>query len=275
MAPDIVPFAPGPPRRKEVISLGFYRTGSQSLKEALTILGYRDVFHSSSLGEDLDKWSALSTISDDNIACLPSYTGREYTNREEWDAFFGPCEALTDVTPYAASLLKVYPEAKVILVHREFAAWRKSFLETLVLPSSDSWLAWLSGNLLEPIARVPVTRSAWKMYMGLLGVSRLEKTRDEAVARAGYRRHYDAVRSMVPQENLLELDLQDLAWEPLCKFLGKDVPQNVPFPRVNESKVFRNEFKKLHRMVLTGVLLRLVLPTSILLGAIWLGLQRL
>lgn len=257
-----------------MISLGFYRTGSQSLKEALTVLGYRDVFHSSCLGEDLDKWSALSTISDDNIACLPSYTGREYTTREEWDAFFGPCEALTDVTPFGPSLLRAYPEAKVILVHREFSAWRKSFLETLVLPSSDGWLAWMSGNFLEPIARVPVTRAAWKMYMGLLGVSRLDKTRDEAVARAGYKRHYDLVRSMVPEDNLLELDLADLTWEPLCRFLGKEIPHGTPFPRANESKVFRNQFKRLHRMVLSGVLLRLVAPMVVLIVGVWAGLQR-
>lgn len=267
-----VAFAPGPARPKQVLSLGFYRTGSQSLKEALTILGYRDVFHSSALGEDLEKWRALGVAADDNIACLPTYTGRDYT-REEWEVFFGPCEALTDVTPFAHSLLKAYPEAQVILVHREFNSWRQSFLNTLVLPSSNSLLAWMSGNVLEPIANVPVTQSAWKMYMGLLGVCKLSKTKDEQIARAGYERHYDAVRRMVPKDRLLELDLKDLDWAPLCAFLGKEVPKDVPFPRANESKVFQNEFRKLHRMVLRGVLVKLVAPAVVLVGVAWAGLR--
>lgn len=266
--PKVIPFAPGPPRLKQVLSLGFYRTGSQSLMEALTILGYRDVFHSSTLGESIEKWASLGVVADDNIACLPTYTGQDY-GREDWDVYLGPCEALTDVTPFAASLLKAYPEAKVILIHREFTSWRKSFLETLVLPSSDGWLAWASGTYLEPLVGVPVSQTAWKMYMGLLGVCRLKKTKDEDIARAGYERHYDMVRRIVPKEKLLELDLSKLGWESLCAFLGKDVPRDTPFPRANESRVFRNQFRKLHKTILMSYLVRVVSPLVVLVGVLW------
>lgn len=44
--------------------------------------------------------------------------------------------------------------------------------------------------------------------------------------------HEDKVRSLVPKEQLLEMDLND-GWEPLCKFLGVPVP-NEPFPRAND-----------------------------------------
>jgi hypothetical protein len=37
----------------------------------------------------------------------------------------------------------------------------------------------------------------------------------------------------VPPERLLEWSAQD-GWEPLCKFLGKDIPDE-PFPHVNTS----------------------------------------
>ena len=37
----------------------------------------------------------------------------------------------------------------------------------------------------------------------------------------------------VPKDKLLVFNVKE-GWEPLCKFLGKDVPE-VPFPNVNES----------------------------------------
>lgn len=49
-----------------------------------------------------------------------------------------------------------------------------------------------------------------------------------------YVRHYEHVRSKVPAERLLEFESKD-GWEPLCKFLGKDVPEGK-YPRVNDAK---------------------------------------
>ena len=50
------------------------------------------------------------------------------------------------------------------------------------------------------------------------------------------------IRGLVPKENLLEWTPED-GWEPLCKFLGKDVP-NKPFPHVNASGGGRNGYKE-------------------------------
>ena len=47
---------------------------------------------------------------------------------------------------------------------------------------------------------------------------------------------------MVPKERLLEMDLQD-GWEPLCKFLGKPIPDE-PFPRSNEAAAVQQRFKE-------------------------------
>jgi hypothetical protein len=41
------------------------------------------------------------------------------------------------------------------------------------------------------------------------------------------------VRKTVPKERLLEVELGS-GWEPLCKFLGKRIPDQ-PFPHVNEA----------------------------------------
>jgi hypothetical protein len=46
--------------------------------------------------------------------------------------------------------------------------------------------------------------------------------------------HHDNVRSLVPKEQLLEMDLGE-GWGPLCKFLNVPVPDE-PFPRANDGK---------------------------------------
>lgn len=255
MLRDIVPFAEGPRRETQILSLGFFRTGSQSLKEALEILGYQDVFHSCEMSKDASKFRGFELAADDNIPCLPTYTGNTWT-REQWDQYIGPCEALTDLTPFAYPLLSTYPEAKVILVYRDFDAWAKSYLETLVVPSSSSLLARLSGNVFEPIVGLGVSKTLWKMYMGLFGVSDIRKARDMRIMREGYERHYDMIRRMVPKEQLLDINLKELSWEPLCEFLCKKVPDR-PFPRANESKIYKGAFGQLHWMAFMGATIKI------------------
>ena len=50
--------------------------------------------------------------------------------------------------------------------------------------------------------------------------------------KAVYREHYATVRSLVPEENLLEYHITE-GWEPLCRFLEKEVPE-VAFPSGND-----------------------------------------
>jgi hypothetical protein len=56
------------------------------------------------------------------------------------------------------------------------------------------------------------------------------------------------LKEVVPQEKLFFFDVRD-GWEPLCKILGKEVP-NVPFPRINDSDSI-NEISK--RLVTQGL----------------------
>ncbi len=56
------------------------------------------------------------------------------------------------------------------------------------------------------------------------------------------KRHNAHIRKVVPKERLLEMDLQD-GWEPLCKFLGKPIPDE-PFPRSNEAAAVQQRFKE-------------------------------
>ena len=43
------------------------------------------------------------------------------------------------------------------------------------------------------------------------------------------------IENTVPKDKLLYYDLRD-GWEPLCSFLGAEIPKDVEFPRINDGK---------------------------------------
>ena len=48
--------------------------------------------------------------------------------------------------------------------------------------------------------------------------------------------HNAHVRAVVPRDRLLEFRPGD-GWDPLCRFLNKEVPQDTPFPHANEGNL--------------------------------------
>ena len=79
----------------------------------------------------------------------------------------------------------------------------------------------------------------WRQYLGTLSeVFHLVlhqwsggDWRSREKLREGYIKHYAHIREVVPKDNLLEWEPED-GWEPICKFLGKPVPQEA-FPYAN------------------------------------------
>ena len=58
-----------------------------------------------------------------------------------------------------------------------------------------------------------------------------ERIHDRAHMTAYFDRHTAAVRAGIPKKRLLEYEVSQ-GWQPLCEFLGVDVP-DTPFPKVN------------------------------------------
>jgi hypothetical protein len=71
------------------------------------------------------------------------------------------------------------------------------------------------------------------------------------VARERYRKHYADIRGAVDGERLLEFRLED-GWGPLCKFLGKEVP-NEPFPVKNKREEHVKRVRQKQNMFLKHV----------------------
>jgi hypothetical protein len=50
-----------------------------------------------------------------------------------------------------------------------------------------------------------------------------------------YNRHIAWLKEIVPEDRLVFFDVKD-GWAPLCKALGKDIPDGIPFPRINDGE---------------------------------------
>ncbi|CAK8681498.1 uncharacterized protein LOC143460952 [Clavelina lepadiformis] len=67
---------------------------------------------------------------------------------------------------------------------------------------------------------------------------------NETRLRKSFRQHQTYCMQNAPKDKLLVYDIKD-GWEPLCRFLGKDVPDK-PFPHENAGGVIMNRWMKVH-----------------------------
>lgn len=75
----------------------------------------------------------------------------------------------------------------------------------------------------------------WRRYHKFLhGLRPLLATNEE---RQAYLDYYDRIGRLVPPDQLLYFNVAE-GWEPLCKFLGKEVPA-TQFPKANNTNVER------------------------------------
>lgn len=243
-----------PQREMKVLALGPMRTGTASIAEALTILGYKDVYHGIKALDDMDDWAILDRAADASFPVLPTYTGKPFT-REQWDELWGHCEAVTDVAAaFAPQLIEAYPDAKVLLVVRDFDKWWKSLNES-VIGNLWSTFGQFSISVIEPLVGSYSGVASRKQLLGLFEAHNVEELR--ANAREAYDRHHRTIREMVPPGQLLEYTMGE-GWEPLCDFLDKPEP-DVEFPWVNEAEELRRVIvSKVQKNVL--VALKVVMP---------------
>jgi len=231
-----------PLRKTQVLSLGLPRTGTSSICEALTLLGYKDVYHGIKSIDSPTDWAIFSRAADATFPNLPTYTGKPFTVAE-WDEVFGECEAVTDIgSMFGPQLIEAYPDAKVILVKRDYDRWYKS-MEEQVFQALWGRLADFFVGTVEPIIGSVAGPANRKMMLGFFRASTVDEVREHA--RETYDRHYRTIKEMTPPDNLLELDLKD-GWRPLCEFLGKDVPaawvgRENEFPSINEAAAMRKK----------------------------------
>lgn len=202
----------------EVIGAGFGRTGTASLKAALEQLGFDPCYHMFEVlaaPERMKDWQHAVEGGD-----------------VDWDSVFAGYRATVD-WPGAAfwrSLVEYYPQAKVVLSVRDPHRWYASTYNTIyqlaireTAPPEMDEAQWQQFR----DALLPTIREM--IWDGTFG-ARFE---DEAHAIDVFERHNAEVRRAVPANRLLVYQAGD-GWEPLCDFLGVDMPSE-PYPQVNET----------------------------------------
>ncbi|KAM5350116.1 hypothetical protein ACJ41O_006621 [Fusarium nematophilum] len=238
-----------------ILCLGMARTGTASLMKALQVLGYPNAHHGwdACESEDLQwQWPILDRANDATFPNLPTYRGVPFS-RAEWDEVFGEYDAVSDIASfYAESLIPAYPDAKVILVERDIEKWYNSIVP-IIKPEENPRYRYLVTKI-SKINGYGVGPSCFRMHQGW---TRAESPNDIIKnLKTAYVRHYKYVREMVPADQLLDFKLSD-GWEPLCRFLGKEVP-DVPFPHVNDAAEYmarrKRMIKKMVRLLARKVL---------------------
>ena len=195
----------------QVIGAGFGRTGTLSMKAALEQLGVGPCHH----------MLEVFTHPDTFLAWAAAVRG------EPWDA-----EAT--LAGYRSSL--DFPSC---VVWRELAAANPTSKVLLTTRSSESW--WRSfdatiGPAMRDQAPDPALPGVRDLFDALDEVVFSGRSDDRATAVAACEAHNAAVIAEVPSERLLVHEVGS-GWEPLCAFLGLDVPDE-PFPRSNSTEEF-------------------------------------
>ncbi|KAF7344209.1 hypothetical protein MVEN_01711400 [Mycena venus] len=246
----------------EVLGLGFSRTGTSSLRDALEMLGYNVTNHGFRVGPnptDRAMWTEA-------INAKFYGKGNPY-GRVEWDQLLGHCMAVTDVPHilFAEDLIAAYPEAKVILTTRDPEDWWKSYSSTIALHLRGSIGLERTPEWLEP-RQLRNKRVFWRLvFRTLFGLKETEWEVTPEIAKERFIVHYEQVRRLVPKDRLLEHRVGE-GWEHLCTFLGKPVPE-MPFPKVNDAGEYVSRIGKRNRELLCWKILRCFLfGATVLVG---------
>lgn len=227
----------------QVIGAGLPRTGTASFSEALRILLDAPVYHGgtqTTMGTPVEirTW----------IEVLNHFPFRTYQDRKValalMDQRLDGYAAVTDApaTGLVPELLELYPDAKVICTVRNEDSWERSMAG--VASASTKWF--LRALLLPlPAMRhfvdyINALREQWLFLYG----------ETEPPTRVTYRKHMAWLQGNVPADRLVLVDVKD-GWEPLCRALGREVP-DIPFPKVNDSEAI----ERLSKRVITQGLLR-------------------
>ncbi|KAE8366535.1 P-loop containing nucleoside triphosphate hydrolase protein [Aspergillus caelatus] len=204
--------APQPGTQIQVIGAGLSRTGTASFSAGLEILLDGPIYHGgtqTTMGPPLEikSWNQiLRTWLTGDRATILSLLRRRTTGYA----------AITDApaSQFVPELLALYSDSKVIVTVRDPEAWVKSMQQISSLAK-----LWFLGAVLLPL---PGMRH-FVTYISLL---------DNAYI---YQRHIEWLKEVVPADRLVFFRVKD-GWGPLCQALGKEVPKNIPFPRINDSK---------------------------------------
>src|SRR3954468_21981172 len=194
----------------QVVGAGLGRTGTHSLKLALERLLGGPCYHMIEVfghPEHVDVWRRAAM-----------------GEPVDWEALFDGYVACVD-WPGASfwhELADAFPDAPILLSTRD---------------SAETWWQSASQTIFEVTRPMPEDGGFAAMWDAITSARFTPKFFEHDQAVAAYERHNAGVRTEAPLDRLHQWQPGD-GWEPLCRMLGVDVPDE-PFPHVNSKEEFR------------------------------------
>lgn len=222
----------------QIICTGFPRTGTESLMEALEILGYKTYYTKKLLvesygGKHFTNWKYLV-----DTDCQTEDAGQLLKDMIEVDAQATAVSYIGGVI-CLEKLLELYPHAKVVHTQRINAdVWAESIINApcVMFPKLD-W----AGNVFTTPKRAheffdSFVNKVWMGYPPGTYPPSYDTCRAQRDAlKAQYTAHNEKIHERVPPERFLHFAKPE--WGPLANFLGTEIP-STKYPHSNSRKQF-------------------------------------
>ncbi len=241
----------------KVIGAGFGRTGTNSLKVALDILGYNTYHMKENFKHGHYRfWIKVSNEYHNRKDTNDSITTRfdEIFKLDEKEQYTATCDWPSAL--YWEEQLKQYPNAKVILTIRDPESWYRSCMNTIFQtvtcsPHCDSLMALLHyvgfpSRYFNEFFKKVVDRDT---FHGDWSKENIMKV---------YQHHISDVVRRCPRDKLLVYEVSQ-GWAPLCDFLDQPIP-DVPFPHVNDTKEFQRMIMAVRFVAIVGIATAVSIP---------------
>lgn len=247
----------------QVIGAGMGKTGTTSLRAALEDLGFSPCFHTDETYAKEEK-----TFLWKSIAKLNFVKDGEKTQNKHLKAIFNEYKATVDFPGYMyyQRFMEWNPSAKVILTIRDSPEqYQQSVQNTFFWPNKEK--SWLKRNFWQLVENYLLT--PYHLYWMIECIKYLhgkDPMHPDTDLKQFYTEWVESVIDYVPSEKLLVFNVKE-GWEPLCKFLGVEVPDH-PFPRMNigaehRQSVANRQFRNCVRRICKGCALVLMCSAAV------------
>jgi hypothetical protein len=196
----------------DIIGAGFGRTGTDSLRAALSILGFGPCHHMHEIRDHPEKAKPWHDYFCGGAELDLDLLFDGYRSQVDWPGAHLWRESVAH-----------YTDAKVILSVRDPEGWYASYSKTIKAFRAEK---------MPPEA--PHMRQIQE-FVEVFLADRLD-TKEHAIA--DFNAHVAEVKSAIPADRLLVYELGS-GWEPLCAFLGVPVPDQ-DYPHTNSATDFQD-----------------------------------
>jgi hypothetical protein len=235
----------------QVIGVGFGRTGTLSLREALVRLGFGPCDHMLENVEHPERFALWQE----------AFRRKQAGEPIDWRPLLSDYRAIVDWPGayFWRELIASHPDARVILTVRDPERWYESSLATIFQLRARADTSPRARAMLRLLGIViPRMRAGFEVANDVIWQGTFNgRFLDREHALRVFAEHNREVQETVPAERLLVFDVKQ-GWEPLCAFLGVPVPDGEPFPHANDAESFQ---KRIQERVAQSIV-RLVAPVT-------------